>query len=176
MSIVTIGDMASIREKHQNQKIVFCSGCFDLIHAGHVLFFGDCKQCGEILVVMVGSDKAIGRDKKDRRDQRPILNQHLRLAMVDALRLVDYCFLDDLVPPSEHPLNYIPKAFELLRPDVYAINSDTFDIPYREEVARKFGAELVMLPRWCPPEFEGVSTTKIIQKIQDPQEKGGEGA
>lgn len=173
MAIVTIADLVSIRKRHRHQRIVFCSGCFDLIHAGHALFFGDCKRCGEILVVMVGSDKAIGRDKKDLADQRPVLNQHLRLVMVDTLKLVDYCFLDDLVPPNEHPLNYIPKAFELLRPNVYAINSDTFDIPYREEVARKFGVELVILPRWCPPEYEGISTTKIIQKIQGQQEKGG---
>ena len=163
MAKITFNDLSRIREEHHNEKIVFCSGGFDLTHAGHALFFEDCKKQGDVLVVMVGSDKAVGRDKGT---TRPVLNEHMRSKMVDSLKPVDYVMIDELPPPGSHALHYIDMVFERLKPDVYVVNQDAFDITYRKDLAQRHGVKLVILERICPEEFEAVSTTNIIKKIK----------
>ena len=162
MSEITHTDLPRIRERHKGERIVFCSGVFDLTHAGHVLFFEDCKKHGDILVVCVGHDRMIQYIKSQ---DRPVLNQAIRMKMIAALKPVDYCLLDN-IPAGENPLKTLDTVFPKLRPDVYVINDDAFDIPYREAVAERFGVQLVILPRSCPPEFENISTTNIIEKIR----------
>lgn len=156
-------NLSGIRKKNAGKTIVFCSGGFDLTHAGHLLFLEDCKKHGDVLVVMVGSDAAVKRDKGE---SRPIVNEHMRLKLIDNLKPVDYSFTDFLPPPDAHPLDYIDKVFAELKPDIYVVNVDAFDMPYRHAVAKKHNAKLVVLARSCPPEFENISTSKIIKKIQ----------
>lgn len=151
-----------IREEHKDKKIVFSSGTFDLPHAGHVLFFEDCKKLGDVLVVGVGSD-AITRARKGA--GRPVVNEHVRMKTIASFKPVDYCFLDNN-DGSEEPLNFITGVFEHLKPDVYVINDDAFDIAYREKLSKKHNVKLTILKRSCPPEFENISTTKLIEKIK----------
>ena len=163
MAIVTLRDLENIREKHKSQKIVFCSGCFDVTHAGHVLFLEDCKKHGDVLVAMVGSDAVVTSAKGV---GRPVFNEHLRIKIVDSLKPVDYTLLDYPLLDAPHPLHFIDVAIEKLKPDIYAINSDAKHIPYRKDFSKKHGARLIILDRLAPPEFDGVSTTKIIEKIK----------
>lgn len=164
MAQIKFEDLPHIRKKHEREKIVFCSGVFDLTHAGHLLFFEDCKKQGDVLVVMAGSDVVV---KRDRGTERPILNEHMRIKLIDSLRPVDYCFTDKLVPAEAHPLDYIDYVFRELKPDIYVVNDDTFDIPYRETMTNRHGVKLVILKRSCPPEFEKISTSNIIKKIKE---------
>lgn len=162
MALIKYKDLPDIRKKYKDKKIVFCSGSFDLTHAGHVLFFEDCKKYGEILVVSVGSDILINKFKST---NRPVLNQHIRLKMVNSLKPVDIVFMNKSTP-EEHPQADTEVAFRNLRPDVYVINKDASDIPYRKMLAKKYGVKLVILNRRCPKEFDNVSTTSIIDKIK----------
>lgn len=159
--IIEYKDFKKIREENREKKIVFCSGSFDLLHAGHVLFFEDCKKFGDVLVVAIGDDEII----KIKGSDRPILNEHIRLKMLDSLRIVDYCFKHK---NSKGPfLNFfMEEVFEQLRPDTWVINEDASEIPYRQELAKKYNIELHILERKCLPEFEEVSTSKIIKKIR----------
>lgn len=161
--IIKHKDLSSIRNKNPDKKIVFCSGSFDLTHAGHIIFFEDCKKAGDILVVMVGLDDEIRINKGP---DRPVLNQDIRLKMIDSLKPVDYCFQNIPWIPGAHPLDTIGVFFESLKPDIYAINEDAFDIPHRRMLVKKHGVKLLILERNCPPEFEKISTTKIIEKIK----------
>ncbi len=163
MAMITTDDLPTLRRENQGKKIVFCSGSFDLTHAGHVLFFEDCKKLGDLLVVAVARDISI---KKRKGEKRPILNEHLRLKMIDSLKPVDYVFMNP-DKATEDLLFTIKSTFEKLRPDIYAINDDAFDIPRREQLSKEFGVQLVILPRTFPPEFEGISTSKIIEKIKN---------
>ena len=156
-------DLTALRNKFKDEKIVFCAGCFDLTHAGHVIFFEECKKLGDILVVGVGGD-AIIKQLKD--NNRPILNEKIRLKTVDSIKPVDYCFIDH-TGNKENPNLLLEVVFEKLKPNVYVINEDAFGIPYREECAKKYAVNMVILKRWCPTEFENISTSKIIQKIKN---------
>ncbi len=156
--------LKSIRKRHHRKKIVFCSGGFDLTHAGHLLFFEDCKRHGDILVVGVASDAT---RRKERGPARPILNEHLRLAMVNGLRPVDYTFLiSELAKSGEYPHRPLGTIFERLQPDMYIINDDVSDLKGKKKFVESFGVRFLALSRSCPPEFEKISTTNIIKKIK----------
>ena len=163
MPYIQFEKLNKLRKQFKDKVIVFCSGGFDLTHPGHVLFLEDCKKHGDILVVGLGSDVVRKIDKQD--EGRPILNQHLRLKMVSSLKPVDFAFIIRHLP-EKHPLDPIDKIFQKLKPDTYVINSDASHIPYREEMVKRFDVKLVILERWCPPEFDGISTTKLIDKIK----------
>ena len=161
--IISINKLALIRKKHKNQKIVYCDGVFDLTHAGHVLFFEDCKKYGDILVVMVGNDFNLRLYKGG---ERPILNEHVRLKMVDSIKTVDYALLDINAPHKDFLALKSDIIFKTLKPDFYIINNDAYDMPRRHKLVKGFDTKLVILERACPPEFEEISTTRIINKIK----------
>ena len=162
MVVLKIEELSSLRQKYKEKKIVLCTGGFDLTHAGHILFFEDCKKHGDILVVGVARDVSL---RKRKGDNRPILNEYIRLKTVDSLKPVDYVFMN--ADKSVADLLYTIKfAFEKLHPDVYVINDDAFNIPEREKLSKEYGVKLIILPRWFPPEFDGISTSKIIEKIK----------
>lgn len=162
--VISFKELPGLRAQYQGKTIVLCTGTFDLTHAGHVLFFEDCKRLGDILMVMVGNDAAI---KKSRGESRPILNQHIRLKLVDSLKPVDYSFFDFLIDGDNYYFACLDLALKTLRPDIYAVNDDAKDMRAREEMCRCYDVKLVVLPRICPPELEAISTTKIIEKIRN---------
>jgi len=161
MSIIKVTDLSFLRGKNLEKKIIFCSGSFDLTHVGHVLFFEDCKKRGDILIVSVGGDKII-KDLKG--NFRPILNQDIRMKMVDSIKPVDFVFLDEITT-IEDPHEMFKFVFKNLKPDEYVINEDVSDIEKRKKLAKSFGIKMKILNRDCPKEFNFVSTTKIIDCI-----------
>lgn len=165
MSTICFDDLASVRARHAQQKIVFCSGSFDLLHAGHILFFEDCKKHGDILVVMVGNDKNVRSYKGG---LRPILNESIRLKVVSSLKPVDYALLDCDAKEGD-VFAVLTRVFEDLKPNYYVVNEDAKDIPRRRALAGGHRMGVIVLPRTCPPEFESLSTTAIIDKIQREQ-------
>ena len=62
-------------------KKVFVSGCYDLLHSGHVAFFEEASSYGD-LYVGLGSDRTVFELK----GRRNINNEQERLYMVKALR------------------------------------------------------------------------------------------
>ncbi len=162
MSLIPIHSLALIRQQHPHQKIGFCSGVFDLTHAGHVLFLENCKSHVDVLVAAVGSDTIV---KARKGVHRPIQSEQIRARSVDALKPVDYCFVDT-VSSTEDLLAIIPYVFNELKPDVYIINNDAFNIQKRQAFADHFGIRMVVQERVCPPEYQEISTTKIIETIR----------
>lgn len=155
-------NLPSIRRKYKNKTIVFCSGSFDLVHAAHILFFEHCRTFGDVLVVGVGSDLMVRRNKGR---GRPILNQFVRLKTIDSLKPVDYCFLDESTL-KDHPLQEIEEVFKKLKPDLYVFNNGAFDIEYRKKLAGIYGVKIKIIGRHALKGFKNISTTKIIDKIK----------
>jgi cytidyltransferase-like protein len=158
---IDYSDLPKLREEFKDKKIVFCSGVFDLTHIGHIIFFEDCKNLGDILVVSVGSDALV---KKYKGETRPVLNEQTRMKTVDSFNSVDYTLLDEVVDETNF-LKGIEVVFEGLHPDIYVINKDASNIEYRRSLCDKYNVSLVILERHCPEEFDEISTTKIINKI-----------
>jgi len=160
---INLKNLSKIREKYKGEKIVFCSGSFDLLHPCHIIFLENCKKLGDILVVAVGKDLAI---KKLKNSSRPILNEKMRLKMIDSLKIVDYSLLNKA--SKKNPFSDIEIIFKKLRPNIYTIKWDTFDIPRRKELCKKYNIKMAVLADiYYPKEYENITTTKIIEKIKN---------
>jgi cytidyltransferase-like protein len=150
-------NLKQIREKHPDEKIVLCSGCYDILHSGHAVFFNDCKKQGDILVVSVGTDKVI---KSYKGPDRPINNEQNRVHLVAAMEDVDYAILGD----EEIDDNNIDfhNAVRQIKPDSLVINDDSGGIDGKKNFCEENGIELVILEREVPEYLEATSTTKIL--------------
>ena len=95
-------------------KKVMVSGCFDLLHSGHVAFFQEAAQFGDLYVAL-GSDRTVYELK----GTPPVNSQDERLFMVKAIR----CVKDAFISRGSGVLDFAPE-FEELKPDIFVVNED----------------------------------------------------
>ncbi len=117
-------------------KKIMVSGCYDLLHAGHVTFFETAAQYGE-LYVCVGADDNIQLLKKN----LPKFNEDERLYMVQALRFVH----EARIASGSGYLDYESEMAEI-RPDIFIVNEDG-DRPEKRVLCEKYRVEYCVLPR-----------------------------
>jgi len=165
MVIINPSELRSLREKFKDKKIVYVGGVFDMTHAGHIIFFEECKQLGDILVVLIARDSFI-KDYKG--ENRPILNEHIRMKTVDSFKPVDYTLLDPTMKftKEEGHLKGLKFILEELKPDIYVVNDDISDFEERKNLVEQFSTKIHISIRDAPPEFEKISTSKIIDMIK----------
>jgi len=72
-------------EKLSSKKIVLAGGVFDIIHPGHIHTLNAAKALGDILVVVIATDKTAEKMKK----RPPLHNQELRCELVNSLSMID---------------------------------------------------------------------------------------
>ena len=97
-------------------KKVFVSGCYDILHAGHIQFFNECKALGDHLTVCFASDKVL-RAHKNRRSSIP--QEHKRV-LLQALEMVDDVIVGENM---EIGLDF-KDHFLRIMPDVLAVTED----------------------------------------------------
>lgn len=137
--------------KKEHKKIVATSGCFDLLHAGHVTYLEEAKNIGDVLVVLLNSDQSVHRLKGE---TRPIVPEKERAQVIAGLGCVDYVCIFDEQTPCEKYLMFQPD---------YIVKGGDYQgktIPEMETVAT-YGGKIAYLSF-----VEGHSTTNIIEKIK----------
>lgn len=117
-------------------KKVFVSGCYDMLHSGHVAFFSEAASHGD-LYVGLGSDKTISGLK----GRKTINTDHERLYMVQALKMVKDAWIN-----SGSGLMDFEKEVSELHPDIFFVNEDGFT-PDKQEFCSKLGIDLVVSRR-----------------------------
>jgi len=95
-------------------KKVFVSGCYDLLHSGHVEFFRQAASYGD-LYVGIGSDKTILHYK----NHKTVYSEQERLFMVKSIRYVKDAFINQ----GSGLLDFIP-TLDIVKPDILVVNSD----------------------------------------------------
>jgi cytidyltransferase-like protein len=108
--ILSVPDLAALRERLRDQKIVLCHGAFDLVHMGHVLHFEEAASLGDVLVVTITADRYITKKRS------VSFTEEYRARQVAALEIVDYVAIVN--EPSA------VMAIEALKPDVYVKGSE----------------------------------------------------
>lgn len=93
---------------------VFVSGCYDLLHSGHVEFFRQAAQYGD-LYVGIGSDKTYLGYKH----RKTIYSEQERLFMVKSIRYVK----DAYINAGSGVMDFVP-TLDIVKPDVFVVNSD----------------------------------------------------
>ena len=68
-----------------SKKIVLAGGVFDIIHPGHIHTLNAAKALGDILVVVIATDKTARKMKK----RPPLHSQESRRELVSCLTMVD---------------------------------------------------------------------------------------
>jgi D-beta-D-heptose 7-phosphate kinase/D-beta-D-heptose 1-phosphate adenosyltransferase len=163
--IVSIKDLERIRKQYRNKKIVFCTGCYDILHVGHAVFFNQCKQFGDILVVGVGRDKTLRKLKGKKRPINPELN---RLYTIAALEDVDYVLLNqkEIMPGK---IDFY-ETMEKLKPDFFVQSKGVSGLKQKKELCSKMNITLKLVPRIVPKKIKKTSTTDILERIEKKNE------
>jgi cytidyltransferase-like protein len=158
--VLTYENLDRLRKEHPDQKIVFCTGCYDILQSGHAVFFNQCKAYGDLLVVGVGRDSTLTRLKGPGRPVNPESN---RVHLVAALQDVDYAVLNDH-EIGEGKVDFA-GVMTRLRPDVFILNRDDSAIELKQKLCDRLGVTIQFVEREVPTELMPTSTTHIINKI-----------
>jgi cytidyltransferase-like protein len=139
------------------KKKVFVSGCFDLLHSGHIAFLEEAATYGE-LTVCLGSDENVHQLK----GRYPVCTEEERKYMVQALRCVHTCV--------------ISKGWGILdfetelrrdRPDMLIVNEDG-NAPAKAKLCQELGIEYRVLRRVPHAGLPGRSTTALRTECRIP--------
>lgn len=95
-------------------KKVFVSGCYDLLHSGHIEFFIQASQFGD-LYVGIGSDETYLEYKH----RKPMFPQEERLFMVKSIRYVKDAFIN----AGHGVIDYLP-TLDIVKPDIFVVNAE----------------------------------------------------
>lgn len=125
------------RETPNKNKKIIVTGSFDWLHSGHVRFFEEVSQLGD-LYVAVGHDANIQLLKGE---GHPLFAQDERRYMVQAIRFVKQA----LITSGSGWMDAEPEI-RVLKPDIYAVNEDG-DVPEKRIFCRKHGLEYIVLRR-----------------------------
>jgi cytidyltransferase-like protein len=120
-----------------SRKKVIVTGCFDWFHSGHVRFFEEVSELGDLYAV-VGHDENIRLLKGE---GHPLIGQAERCYVAGSIRFTQMA----LVSSGMGWMDAEPEIARL-RPDIYAVNEDG-DKPEKRAFCEKHGLEYVVLKR-----------------------------
>ena len=116
---------------------VIVTGCYDWLHSGHVRFFEEVSELGD-LYVAVGNDTNVRHLKGP---GHPMLSEDERTYMVGSVRYVTQA----VVTKGMGWMDGAPNIDEI-RPDIYAVNEDG-DVPEKAAFCAERGLKYVVLKR-----------------------------
>jgi len=150
--IKSLKELAKIvrAEKARGKKICALSGAFDILHPGHISFLERCKKSGDILIVLLNSDKSI-KSYKDK--NRPINPQAARARVLSALTPVDFISIFNEADPR--------RILAVLKPDIFCQGDDWGANCVERETVESAGGKVRVFKK-----VKGFSTTDIINKIR----------
>ena len=143
--------------RQKGLRVGATSGCFDILHAGHVTYLEEAKSLCDVLIVLLNSDLSV---RKLKGSSRPILGQEDRAVVLASLESVNLvCIFEEDTPCS---------IYEKLKPDIVVKGGDYegMHIPEMDTVAN-YGGQVEFLSLRA-----GRSTTDIIERIKKLAGKG----
>ena len=136
-------------------KKVFVSGCYDMLHSGHVAFFKEAARFGD-LYVGIGSDKTIYELKS----RQTVCSEIERLYMVKAVRYVK----DACINSGSGMMDFV-ESVDRVKPDVFVVNEDG-DLEIKRTFCKERGIEYVVLKRVPEDGLTERSTTSIRNTVK----------
>ena len=131
-------------------KKVFVSGCYDLLHSGHVEFFRQASQYGD-LYVGIGSDQTILGYKH----HKTFYPEQERLFMVKSIKYVK----DAYINAGDGIMDFVP-TIDIVKPDIFVVNADGSSETKRQ-FCQERGIEYVVLQRTPAEGLTARSSTDI---------------
>ncbi len=140
-------------------KKVFVSGCYDLLHSGHVEFFQQASQFGD-LYVGIGSDATYLEYKH----RKPMFPQEERLFMVRNIKAVKEAYINE----GRGVIDFIP-TLDLVQPDIFVVNAEGSSDEKRRLCAER-GIEYIELQRTPHEGLEARSSSSLKSELSKSQE------
>jgi cytidyltransferase-like protein len=140
-----------------NRKKVFVSGCFDILHSGHIAFLKEASQYGD-LYVGLGSDKTIF----DLKGRKTINSEDERFYMIEALS----CVHNVKINKGSGILDFL-EDMKALEPDIFIVNEDGHT-PEKEQICKDLGIEYTVLKRIPYANLPVRSTTSLRKETPIP--------
>jgi D-beta-D-heptose 7-phosphate kinase/D-beta-D-heptose 1-phosphate adenosyltransferase len=135
--------------RRRGQSVVFTNGCFDILHAGHLVSLEAARRLGDLLVVGLNSDVSVRGLKGE---SRPVISQANRASLLAGLACVDAVVVFDEPTPD--------ALIRCLEPDVLAKGGDyELDQIAGADFVMARGGRVVRLPI-----VPGLSTTGILAR------------
>lgn len=139
------------------KKKVMVSGCYDLLHGGHIAFFRTAAAYGD-LYVSVGRDENLLLLK----GRKPVFSDDERLYIVNSIRYVHDAFLAS----GMGMLDFEPDL-QRIKPDIFIVNHDGHT-PDKEELCKKLGVEYIILERIPEPGLPARSSSATKREMRFP--------
>ncbi len=136
---------------------VLVSGCFDLLHSGHLEFFREAASFGDLYVAL-GSDQTV----YDLKGRVPVNGEQERLFMVRSVSYVR----DAFVSQGSGMLDFAEELQDL-KPDMLVVNEDG-NIPQKRQLCQEMGIEYVILSRIPHEGMATRSTTELRARHRIP--------
>lgn len=131
-------------------KKVFVTGCFDLLHSGHIAFLEQAASFGD-LYVCIGSDKTVHELK----GRYPIITQDERRYMIQALRCVKECRIN-----KGSGIIDFEAEIASIQPHIFVVNEDG-NTPAKAALCKTNGIEYKVLERIPSAGLPVRSTTSL---------------
>jgi cytidyltransferase-like protein len=141
----------------ESKKRVFVTGCFDMLHSGHVAFLQEAATYGDVYVGL-GSDATVSALK----GRYPVNNQDERRYMLEALACVKHVVIN-----SGSGIMDFVEDIKKIRPDIFVVNEDGNTLA-KEELSRSMNIEYRILKRIPHEQLPVRSTTTLRQEITMP--------
>lgn len=132
---------------------VLVGGCFDVLHPGHVVFLEKAKKAGEVLIVLLESDRKV---KALKGVKRPVHSQKERAKVLSALAFVDYIVMLPFMRSEEE----YDKLIETIKPDIIAATFGDVNAIYHQRSAKLSGAKF----KYVTKTIGNHSTSRILNR------------
>ena len=150
--IYNLNHLELLMNEIKKKKNILTSGCFDIIHIGHLEFLKQSKCLGDNLLVCLSNDEQI---KKLKGENRPVNNYIDRIKLFKTISYVDYIILyDEENIEKEITLNNI---MEIIQP-LYWVKGSDYKI---DDIIKKHPTVNIKLLE----NITNISTTQIIKSI-----------
>jgi cytidyltransferase-like protein len=138
-------------------KKVLVSGCYDLLHGGHIAFFKTASDYGD-LYVSIGTDENLLSLK----GKKPVFTEEERLYIVKSIRYVHEAFLSS----GMGMLDFEPDM-KRLKPDIFIVNRDGHTAD-KEILCKKLGVQYLVLERIPEPDLPPRSSSETKREMRFP--------
>lgn len=122
------------------EKKVMVSGCFDLLHGGHIAFFKTAAAYGKLYVI-IGQDKNLLQLK----GKAPFFSQEERKYIAGSVKYVH----EAIISSGSGMLDFEPEM-RCIKPDIFIVNRDGHT-PDKERLCNELGVEYIVLERIPEP-------------------------
>ncbi len=146
-------------------KKVFVSGCYDLLHSGHVEFFQQASQFGD-LYVGIGSDATYLEYKH----RKPMFPQEERLFMVRNIKAVKEAYINE----GSGVIDFLP-TLDIVKPDIFVVNAEGGSAAKRQ-LCEERGIQYIELQRTPHAGLEARSSSSLKAALSTQQDDAAHGS